>query len=113
MTPAKFMFERQGLATVALDKSFDRGFDKLFDIAIENGAEEVNEQPDLETKEHIIYEVLVFLPWLKTIARLIDFRIDFLRTHTTCLATVLISELAYVPSDLSLCEKKSNKAWMN
>ncbi|CAA7267648.1 unnamed protein product [Cyclocybe aegerita] len=60
MTPVKFMFERQGLVTVALDKSIDGEFDKFFDIAIENGAEEVNERPDLETDGYHIYEVYRF-----------------------------------------------------
>ncbi|CAA7265190.1 unnamed protein product [Cyclocybe aegerita] len=94
MTPVKSMFERQGLVTVALDKSVGGGFNKLFDIAIENGAEEVNERRDLETEEHIIYEISCAPTQLAQLATA-----DWNQGLVTPLATVLSSELAYVPSD--------------
>ncbi|WVQ68378.1 uncharacterized protein L199_006585 [Kwoniella botswanensis] len=91
-SPVLFMFNKQGLIVLkAENTSKEAGFDHLFDIAVENGAEDVRE---VESEEGgVEYEISIPTSSLSSLTTLLSSP-----PHTEHYA-VQTSDLVYVPTD--------------
>ncbi|WVO14469.1 hypothetical protein L204_102104 [Cryptococcus depauperatus] len=88
VSPVAFLFEKKGSITLLPNKQGDAGFDHLFEIAVENGAEDVIEGE--RDEGGVEFEVITTPMALSSLTQILSSNSSY---------TLQSSDLIYVPND--------------